>query len=191
MISNVYRTELEQRFVGKIIADPLLNRQIISNQDNKKIPIFDWFPYKEGFAYKLILYLITDFGKENIKRILDPFAGSGTTLFACRDLGIDSVGIELLPVGEFIYKTRVSLEELRDLTELSNTINAVKSLDFNRLEKSDKTNFKHLKITEKAFSPETEDRLNRFLFFIENCDLKPYLKQLLKFVNSNLDIRHS
>ncbi len=41
--------------------------------------------------------------------ILDSFAGSGTALFAARDLGLDGDGIELLPIGQTIIETIIIL----------------------------------------------------------------------------------
>jgi len=43
-------------------------------------------------------------------KVLDPFAGSGTALFAAKEAGIDADGIELLPVGQQIILTRNCLE---------------------------------------------------------------------------------
>lgn len=39
------------------------------------------------------------------ERIFDPFAGMGTTLFASMLQGIDSIGIDRLPVATFIAQT--------------------------------------------------------------------------------------
>lgn len=53
--------------------------------------------------------------------ILDPFAGSGTTLAAARQLGIASIGVELSDVGVLITKVRLSpprnIERARKLIE--------------------------------------------------------------------------
>ena len=49
---NTSRDELENKYESIITTNFDLNRQLISNQDNKKAPIYNWFPYKEGFASK-------------------------------------------------------------------------------------------------------------------------------------------
>jgi site-specific DNA-methyltransferase (adenine-specific) len=40
-------------------------------------------------------------------RILDPFCGSGTTLVAAADMGMDAVGIEIVPEYAQIARDRV------------------------------------------------------------------------------------
>ena len=32
-------------------------------------------------------------------KVLDPFLGSGTTLLACKELGVDGVGVDVAPLA--------------------------------------------------------------------------------------------
>ncbi|MDR3112569.1 MAG: site-specific DNA-methyltransferase [Elusimicrobiota bacterium] len=52
------------------------------------------------FSAHLVEYYIRKCGIDATKKLLDPFAGSSTTLFCASDLGIDTLGIELLPIGQ-------------------------------------------------------------------------------------------
>src|SRR5207253_1052800 len=70
--------------------------------------------YKEAFSASLVEYFLHKYDISD-GCILDPFAGVGTTLFSASGLGIDSVGIELLPVGRELIETRLLLE--RSLNE--------------------------------------------------------------------------
>ncbi len=70
---------------------------------NRKYPIYRWFHYKEAFARDLVVELLENWKP---KRVLDPFCGVGTTCLAAKELGIDSVGIDVLPLALFVSKVK-------------------------------------------------------------------------------------
>jgi DNA modification methylase len=73
---------------------------------NKKEPVYNWFYYKEGFSSELVLKLAEKFGLKHGDTVLDPFCGVGTTLLACKQLGINSVGFDVHPVAVFAAKVK-------------------------------------------------------------------------------------
>ncbi|MFQ5648032.1 MAG: DNA methyltransferase [Candidatus Aenigmatarchaeota archaeon] len=73
---------------------------------NKKTPVYNWFYYKEGFARELVLECIRMFGLQPGQTVLDPFSGVGTTLLACKEKGIDSVGFDVLPASVFASRVK-------------------------------------------------------------------------------------
>jgi len=84
---------------------------------NKKDPVYNWFYYKEGFSRELVFKVVEMFGLTQNALVLDPFCGSGTTLLACKQLGINSVGFDVLPISVFssTVKTRdYDTEALRE-----------------------------------------------------------------------------
>jgi hypothetical protein len=96
---------LERYFAHKTSVNPALSRQVVSYQANKIRPISRWYRFKEAFSDSLVEYLFTAKGI-NQGPVLDPFAGSGTTLFASSSMGLDSHGIELLPIGQEVIAAR-------------------------------------------------------------------------------------
>jgi DNA modification methylase len=68
---------------------------------NKTLPVYSWFYYKEGFAKQLVEELIKMFALKPGDTVLDPFCGSGTTLLACSQNGLDAVGLDVLPTAIF------------------------------------------------------------------------------------------
>ena len=101
--------KLLQHFHSKIKLQPSLTRQLVSFQANKSRPSYRWYKYKEAFSASLIEYLLSKYGITSGKA-LDPFAGSGTTLFAASAYGLDAEGIELLSIGQHIISARKCLE---------------------------------------------------------------------------------
>lgn len=79
--------------------------------DNMSLPIHRWFRYSAGFsaewAEETVKAYLSDSFRKNDFRVLDPFAGSGTTLLACDKLGVASWGYESHP---FVYE--VALRKL-------------------------------------------------------------------------------
>jgi DNA modification methylase len=149
---------------------------LVSFQANKQLPFYRWFKYKEGFSTELVRFFLE---RLNIKsgRLLDPFAGMGTTLFTGQELGWESVGIELLPVGAFVIKAREAANHVSN-REIKKAIQQI-------MDKMPKTSLlktlNHIATTKDAFLPETEEQLNRY---INACNSlrDGYLKTLLQFI---------
>ncbi|PKP54459.1 MAG: hypothetical protein CVT90_01155 [Candidatus Altiarchaeales archaeon HGW-Altiarchaeales-3] len=92
--------------------------ELVTFMQNKKEPIHRWFYYKEGYAPELVSDLIKKFKLNS--PILDPFAGTGTTLLTCKQNDIDSIGFDITPLAVFVSK--VKLERDYDLDELHEKI---------------------------------------------------------------------
>lgn len=169
------RQKLYHRLADKLETAYNLSRKVVSFQANKEEPVYRWFKYKEGFSSSLVKHFLTEYS-EKPGTVLDPFAGAGTTLFAGQELGWQSYGIELLPVGPFVIKTRQALNEV----DPENLKSAIKSLwvDLTKTDCSD-CHLNHISITRDAFPEETEVQLNRYLGHcsqIENDEVQTILR---------------
>ena len=151
---------LLEHFKRNFVVETSLTRQLVSFQANKSRASYRWYKYKEAFSASLVEYLLGRYGITSGK-ILDPFAGSGTTLFAASERGLQADGIELLPVGQQIIAARLCID--RDFT----------SQDFAALERwlgerpwkltSVRTSLPELRITQGAYPGETMDAIERFM----------------------------
>jgi len=172
---DTVNAELEARFARHLSVNSRLNRQLVSFQANKKQPGYRWFKYKEGFSEALVHYLLDHLRIES-GLILDPFAGSGTTLFAARERGINTFGIELLPVGyEVIEVRKLTLEQ--NVESLRQAID--RWLSTRPYQQSKAKSFPHLRITSGAFPDETQCQLEQYLAAVET-ETQPYAR-LLRF----------
>jgi DNA modification methylase len=152
--------DLIDRFRDKFVIQPSLTRPLVSFQANKKRPIYRWYKYKEAFSAALVEYLFQHYGLDR-GRILDPFAGSGTALFAASEAGIDADGIELLPIGQQIIKTKKILDsEFRpeDFARLK------KWLDLQIWQQAEvKIPLPELRITQGAYPETTKTAIEQYL----------------------------
>ncbi len=156
----------ERQLLFSRLADRLetaynLSRKVVSFQANKDEPIYRWFKYKEGFSSTLVKYFLTEYCPKPGK-LLDPFAGVGTTLFAGQELGWQSYGVELLPVGVFVMQTREAINDI-DIEKLRITVKNLWT-ELAKIEEYD-NHIKHISITKDAFPDDTEILLNKFLSY--------------------------
>lgn len=177
--TEIFPTErkiLFDRLKHKLETALNLNRKVVSFQANKEEPLYRWFKYKEGFSSTLVKYFLSEYASKPGK-LLDPFAGAGTTLFAGQELGWQAEGIELLPVGSFVMETRNAINEI-DIEKLKQVVkNLWKEVD--KIEKY-KNEIVHISITKDAFPEETEILLNKYLTYCNNIkDIK--IQTVLKF----------
>ena len=170
------RKKLFDRLENKLETAYNLNRKVVSFQANKDEPVYRWFKYKEGFSSALVKYFLTKYAPKPGK-VLDPFAGAGTTLFAGQELGWQSYGVELLPVGTFVMQTRQALDKLdvEKLTVIEKGLwsEIIKLKDF-------KNHIDHISITKDAFPDETEEYLNKYLSYCSKIKDKQ-IETILKF----------
>lgn len=97
--------ESERRWGQKLIVANELTRSLVSFQANKSRAVYRWYKFKEAFSAGLIEHFLNRY-KLSSGVLLDPFAGSGTALFAAGALGMKAEGIELLPIGQTVIETK-------------------------------------------------------------------------------------
>lgn len=153
--------ELTHRFAGKMRVNGDLDRTLVSFQGNRAEVGHRWCKYREGFSAELIRYLLEKTGLTR-GTILDPFAGSGTTLFVAAEMGLNAVGIELLPSTAEIIAVRDAI--LR--ADKDTVTNGIRAAAEKRawMEPGSEMTFPHLRITAGAFPSENEREIGRFLF---------------------------
>ncbi len=71
-----------------------------------------YYPYKAKFHPQMIKAIINWMGVKKGGVILDPFAGSGTTLIESKLLGIDSIGTDIDPLCVLLAKVKTDLLDL-------------------------------------------------------------------------------
>ncbi|MFQ5751183.1 MAG: site-specific DNA-methyltransferase, partial [bacterium] len=163
--------KLYSKYSDKLILNQRLNRAAVSFQDNKKEPFYRWLKFKEGFSRNLVEYFICNFGVgEKPLQILDPFAGSGTAVTTSIEVGHNATGIEVLPVGTAAMRARLKADSV-DLKGFIGHYERLKAKSFDKIPMGNYS-FPHLKITEGAFSIETEAAISKYITFIDSIDDK-------------------
>jgi hypothetical protein len=69
--------------------------------DNMNLPVHWWFRFNAGYSAEWAKAVITDVARDGAKRVVDPFVGSGPTLLAAEDIGVESAGVEAHP---FVFR---------------------------------------------------------------------------------------
>ena len=152
--------ELRQHFKPKFSVQPSLTRSLVSFQANKTRPVYRWYKYKEAFSAALVEHLFERYGI-TAGRILDPFAGSGTALFAASAAGIAADGIELLPIGQQIIATKKLVERALTTDDIGDLQRWVTLNPW--LSSESRIALPELRITKGAYSSQTQDALERYL----------------------------
>ncbi|MGD0206162.1 MAG: site-specific DNA-methyltransferase [Verrucomicrobiota bacterium] len=166
-IERLFRlnADFEERFRDKLRIEPALSRPLVSFQANKNRAVYRWYKYKEAFSAGMVEYFLENFNLKKGK-LLDPFAGSGTAMFAASGLGMQAEGIELLPIGQQIIETK----QLIDLEITSEDIVILEHWAKVRPWTKSKATLpiNELRITRGAYPTETLEGIGKYLAAVEN-----------------------
>lgn len=80
-------------------------------RDSSAAPLHSWFPYLEGYSPRFVDRVRHEYLRD-AKRILEPFAGSGTTPIVLGQAGIECAFSEANPAMVFIAETKLAVLRL-------------------------------------------------------------------------------
>lgn len=79
--------------------------------ENLKLPVHRWYRYSAGYSAEWASSLLRHWGS---LRVLDPFAGSGTTCLAAQEQRVESIGVEIHPMVARIARAKLNWPESAD-----------------------------------------------------------------------------
>ena len=168
---NIFLTKIESLdaflanyFWSKLIIDDRLKRKMVSFQANKNYKYYRWYKYKEAFSSNLVKYLFSKYLVDKGK-VFDPFAGAGTALFTCAELGYHADGVEVLPIGQQIIETNNLVRNYCDPFLVERLKYWVSNTIWNR--KGKIKHFEVLRITKGAYPPKTNYKIKRYLYELQ------------------------
>ena len=171
------RIELELKYSSILQPTQIFNRRLVSFQANKNVKMHRWFKFKEAFSAQLVHKLIESFDLKSPSHILDPFSGVSTTLLVARELGHNATGIEVLPIGDIVWKAKSQSERKTEskLSEIRRWVELTSPGESQRP-------FPHIPITLHAFDAKKEAQLMWYDEQFSTLKADDNLKVLLKFV---------
>ncbi|MFW9991515.1 MAG: DNA methyltransferase [Candidatus Odinarchaeota archaeon] len=138
------------------MTDDQKSQLIGTFQLNRDEPVHSWYNYLAGYSSEFVKSYVREFGIQKNQLVFEPFAGSGTTLVACKELGIPSFGVEINPFLLFVTRTKLYWDfDIEKLGEKANKLlSSVDSLTLSRDEIEDCPYFIH-----KAFSRDILEKI--------------------------------
>jgi 16S rRNA G966 N2-methylase RsmD len=89
--------ELELRSAERLSSDSSQRARSGTFADNMRLPVHRWFRYSAGFSAEWVESVVRAYAGDRPPVVLDPFAGSGTTVIAAASAGATAVGFESHP----------------------------------------------------------------------------------------------
>jgi hypothetical protein len=122
--------------------------EYVTPKQARTAPIYNWGVFPHSFSSGLVHGLLDEFGASEDALVYDPFVGAGTTLLACKELGVSAFGTDVLPLSTFLSNTKVQdFDTSRLRREFS-------SLSFGERPKRE-NHFADIPIIKKAYDEDT------------------------------------
>lgn len=148
---------------------------------SKDTPFQRWYPYIEGYSLDFVKSLIRNFDIKDTL-VYEPFAGTGTTLFAADDEGISTVYSEVNPLLQYLILTKTKVLKAKEvqriklsenLKDISKTL--LRSLDKFEEDKSLREAYNTIFAGSIYFSDETLTQILKLRSYIDIVKLEDEL----------------
>jgi DNA methylase len=158
-----------------------MSKKDVTFVKSKDTPFQRWYPYIEGYSPDFVKSLIKNFDIKSTL-IYEPFAGTGTTLFAADEEGIPTVYSEVNPLLQYLILTKTKVlsakENIRkklssNLKDISITI--LNSLNNFEEDKSLKDAYKTIFASSIYFKDETLTQILKLRSYIDIVKLEDEL----------------
>ncbi|MBO3803916.1 MAG: hypothetical protein JTT11_08645, partial [Candidatus Brockarchaeota archaeon] len=100
--------------------------RLVTFVPNKRLPIHNWFYFKEGFSRDFVALMFKEFGLGEGCWVLDPFCGVGTTILTAKEEGLNALGVDVSPLFAFVSQAKVKDYDVTALRDAAKGIFAEK-----------------------------------------------------------------
>lgn len=115
-IPTINFKEYFDKFQKSSVYDCNINKTKLESLNGSGI-VHKWYDYLEDFPFDFTWQKIKEHCKKKTDIVIDPFAGSGTTVITAKLTGHDAYGIDANPLMQFISETKtewdIDLEEFK------------------------------------------------------------------------------
>ncbi len=158
-----------------------MSKKDVTFVKSKDIPFQRWYPYIEGYSTDFVKSLIKNFDIKDTL-IYEPFAGTGTTLFAADDEGLSTVYSEVNPLLQYLILTKAKVLRAKEVQrkKLSDNLKDIAkallhSLDNFEEDKTLRETYKTLFAESKYFSDEKLSQILKLRSYIDIVKLEDEL----------------
>jgi tRNA G10 N-methylase Trm11 len=88
-----------------IVVRPLIDPILATFRGGEAEPLHRWFPYLEGYSPQFVTKVLQEFAPRAV-RILDPFAGTGTTPLTAATMNLEAFYCELNPLLQYLIDAK-------------------------------------------------------------------------------------
>jgi DNA modification methylase len=82
----------------------------ITFRSNEGLPFHRWWPYVQGYSAEFVSNLLRSDGLRRGSTVLDPFAGSGTSLIEAQRIGARAIGYELMAPAALAARVKTDID---------------------------------------------------------------------------------
>jgi len=128
LYSNLQLVSLLNKYEEEfnVTDETFLFKNLVNTSVSKNKPYYGWFRYREGYSGDLVKELIKrSFVDPEINFVADPMVGSGSTLVASKELGVDSIGLDVNPFAIEAARTKIENYSSKELSEIDTILDGL------------------------------------------------------------------